>query len=308
MNSQMASCSLTHGVWRLFHSLLRPRLPQLGNFCDPAKFPTTRSWLFSCVSQCWEEMNLYGQRPIIRNKSVTDFPEDFPQVKRIPGLGPKPGRKYGWKKICKDWSSMWTPESVLKQFKTSRCKTNFSKFYQWQWIDWYFCFVLFLGVFLNKQSGKRLVKHKRFFSKVLLTVWQGCFSPVLVTWSGVVNFPFPSQCCSLPFERETCCLCCWWETYSKFRCWGNWRGDEISPFLLKRKRFNLLCANMKFQTHLPGGSVGETGDSTTSVIPYEVCGSASPSSGCWLNHSLLWQASFWGLFAFKREKIPFVCD
>lgn len=141
LNSQVASCSLTHGVWRLFHSLLWPRLPQLGNFCIPAKFPTTRSWLFSCASQWWEEMNLYRQRPVIWNKSVTDFPEDFPQVKRIPGLGPEPGRKYVWKKICKDWSSMWTPKSVLKQFKKSRCKTNFSKFHQWQGTVWFFVVV-----------------------------------------------------------------------------------------------------------------------------------------------------------------------
>lgn len=85
-----------------FHSLLWPRLQQLGNFCDPTKFLTIRSELFSCVNQQWEEMNLYRQRPIIRDKSVTDFPEDFPQVKRIPGFGPKPGRKYVLKKIYRD--------------------------------------------------------------------------------------------------------------------------------------------------------------------------------------------------------------
>lgn len=167
-------------------------------------------------------MNLYRQRPIIRNKSATDFPEDFPQVKRIPGLGPKPGRKYVWKKICKDWSSMWTPESVLKQFKKSRCKTNFSKCNQWQWIDFFF-----FGK--QKQSGKSLVKHKRFFSKVLLTVWQECFSPIFVTWSGVVNFPFPSHCCSLPFEHETRYLCCWWETYSRFKCWETGEVMQFPP-------------------------------------------------------------------------------
>lgn len=165
-------------------------------------------------------MNRYRQRPIIWNKSVTEFPEDFPQVKRIPGLGPEPGRKYVWKKICKDWSSMWTPESVLKQFKKSRCKTNFSKFHQWQWIDWFFLLLLLLGVFCKqKQSGKLLVKHERFSSKVLLTVWQGCFSPIFVTWSGVVNFLFPSQCCSLLSERGMHCWCYWWEIHSRCKCW-----------------------------------------------------------------------------------------
>lgn len=43
-------------------------------------------------------MNLYRQRPAILDKTVTDFPEDFPQVKGIPGLGLEPERKYVLKK------------------------------------------------------------------------------------------------------------------------------------------------------------------------------------------------------------------
>lgn len=109
----------------------------------------------------------------------------------------------------------------------------------------------------RKQSGKRLVKQERFFSKVLLTVWQGCFSPVFLTWSGVVNFPFSSQCCSLPSEHEMHCWCCWWETHSRCRCWETGEVMKFPPLLLKRKIFNLLCTNMKSQARLPGGSMGK---------------------------------------------------
>lgn len=43
----------------------------------------------------------------------------------------------------------------------------------------------------------------------------------------------------------------------KMQVLGNWRGGETLPFLLKRKRFNLLRVNMKSQARLPVGSAGE---------------------------------------------------
>lgn len=178
-----------------FHSLLWPRLQQLGSFCDITKFPTTKSGLFSCVSQWWEEMNLYRQRPVIQDKSVADFPEDFPQVKRIPGLGPEPGRKCALKKILEDWCSMWSPQPVQKWCKDG-CKTNFSGLLQWQWTFFFFFFCL------NRSNLGRGSKSIRDFLPSPSDCLPGMSPPIFVAWSGVIKSPFPFLCCSLPCGHE----------------------------------------------------------------------------------------------------------
>lgn len=75
----------------------------------------------------------------------------------------------------------------------------------------------------------------RVFSKVLLTVWQGCSSPIFVTWSAVLNFPFPSQCYSLPSECEMHFWCCWWETLSRCKCWETGEVMKLPPSFEKER-------------------------------------------------------------------------
>lgn len=92
-----------------------------------------------------------------------------------------------------------------------------------------------------------------------------------------------------------------------FKCWETGEVMKFPPLLLKRKIFNLLCTNMKSQARLPGGSTGKDGTAQGlgSLMRYMPLPVPAVGAG-WI--SLLWQAAFWGVFAFMREKIPFVCD
>lgn len=64
--------------------------------------------------------------------------------------------------------------------------------------------------------------------------------PIFVTWSGVVNSPFPFLCFSLPSGCKTLCLWCWWETHAGFKCWETWEVMQFpSSFLKERDYFTV---------------------------------------------------------------------
>lgn len=202
-----------------FHSPL-PNLLQLGNSCDPMKFPTM---------DCFPVLLSNEKRWILTAKT-----HNSRQICDRLCWGLSPGKKNTrvWPKAREE---ICLKENLqrLKYFVVSLASAQVMQEKLMQ--NWIFkgtsmtmCFDFFSPP-KWKYTGKRLVKHKRIFCLVLLTVCWGHFPPVFVTWWEVIDSPFPFFLLFSAFETWDTLLVVLVRNTFEIQVRGNWGGDAISP-------------------------------------------------------------------------------